>query len=81
VGLTSFGAAADPRFQIQSRLKSSGRQSSGFFSWTHPGVCKGFYRVFESSRIGVREVSALFDWAKFESFDLLVKNVHVTLKR
>jgi hypothetical protein len=37
--------------------------------------------VFEKSRVSAREVSALFDLVKFESFDLLVKSVYTTLKR
>jgi hypothetical protein len=44
-------------------------------------VCKGFYRLFEKWRVSAREVSALFDLVKFESFDLLVKSVYLTLKR
>jgi len=56
-------------------------RNSGFFRRTDGGVCKGFYRVFEKSRVSAREVSALFDLMKFESFDLLVKSVYTTLKR
>jgi len=56
-------------------LPSNGWQFSGFFRWTRRGVCKGFHRVFEKSRVGTREVSALFDLVKFESFYLLVKSV------
>jgi hypothetical protein len=61
--------------------KASGWQFGGFFRWTHRVVGKGFYRVFEKSRVNARGVSALFDLVKFESFDLLLKSVYITLKR